>query len=94
MVITKKNFCEVFRFTWDVMQQEMKNDSFHHSGLCPFDAVQIPDVSHNNSSSVMDCSDVLMTMATTEVVAVVEIDSSVSDTATSCLSEHTDHEIL
>ena len=69
------------------------NNSFHHSCLCPFDAVQIPDVSHDNSSSVMECSGALMTVATTEVVAVVEIDSSVPETVTSCLSEQTEHQI-
>ena len=94
MVITKKNFCAVFRSTWDVMQQEIMKNSFHHSGFCPFDALQIPDVSHDNSPSMMECSDALMTMATTEVVAVVEIDSSVSETVTSCLSEQTEHEIF
>ena len=70
------------------MEPEIINNSFRQSGLHPLDSrVQIPDGHNDNYPAMLPCSPVLVTMATSEVVAVVEIDSTISETVTSSLSE-------
>ena len=87
--ITKKNFCSVLRSTWeDVMRPRILTDAFHRSGLYPLDKTPVSDDHPETESSAAPCSpSSLVTMATSEVVAVVEIDSTISETVTHSSSE-------
>ena len=77
--ITKKNFCAVFRSTWeDIMQPRVLIDSFNQLGLYPVNRLHISENHHDNqvAASQAPYPSSFMTLTTCNVETVVEIDTT------------------